>query len=330
LNKIYDLSYNNLNLLRGLAAYGVATCHYFYYINGIDFFQTISSLFVEFFFVLSGFVLTPQLIKVHKNNKLLFNFYLRRWMRTIPAYLIALISFSILFNKFDLDFLKYIFLIQNFVENFLTSDYFFIAWSLSIEEYFYLAFPITLIIFNKQSIQKICIIFIMFFLLAKILTINLTEINHESFRINTFLRLDSIVLGVLVRIYLDKIKKIILFFIPLTLYLLFSFILDIKNLEKLEMVYLIYIYQLCSATILIVFISFEKFTTNINVQKIFRILANQAYSVYLFHMLIVYSMKSLNFGVLNNFYFYFIMLFVFTIFFYKYIEKPINLLRPKV
>ena len=75
-------------------------------------------------------------------------FYIRRWIRTLPIFFIALISFSIIFHKFDYDTLKYLFFIQKIYPDFLTSDYMAIAWSLSIEEWFYLLFPIFLVYFN--------------------------------------------------------------------------------------------------------------------------------------------------------------------------------------
>ena len=132
---------SSLDLFRGIAAYGVAICHFYYYLYNLNNFQFYSIFFVEFFFVLSGFVLTPQLQRVYNNTKNTKIFYFRRWLRTIPPYLIALVCYSIVFLKFDIDTLKYLLFIQNTFNNFVDSDYFYIAWSLSIEEFFYLVFP---------------------------------------------------------------------------------------------------------------------------------------------------------------------------------------------
>ena len=90
---------------------------------------------VSVFFVLSGFVLYPQLLKVIDKKSNLFIFYKRRWIRTLPLYFITLILISILTNHmFDVNFFKYLFLIQKFLPNFIDNDYFPVAWSLSIEE----------------------------------------------------------------------------------------------------------------------------------------------------------------------------------------------------
>ena len=89
----------SMNLFRGFAGYGVAICHYIYFFHDIELFQTYSYFFVEFFFILSGFVLCPQIIKVFNNPNLIKIFYYRRWLRTLPAYLLALVIFSIMFKN---------------------------------------------------------------------------------------------------------------------------------------------------------------------------------------------------------------------------------------
>ena len=63
-----------LDLLRGISGYGVAICHFFAFIYNNTFLEYLSFIFVEFFFVLSGFVLFPQLMRVldNKNNLLIF------------------------------------------------------------------------------------------------------------------------------------------------------------------------------------------------------------------------------------------------------------------
>ena len=116
-----------------------------------------SFLFVDMFFVLSGFVLYPQLTKIYNNKKNLKIFYMRRWLRTLPIFFVALVTFSIVFNNFNYDTLKYLFFVQKIYPDFLKLDYMTIAWSLSIEEWFYFLFPLVLIFFRKLSFGKIFI-----------------------------------------------------------------------------------------------------------------------------------------------------------------------------
>ena len=59
----------SLDLFRGMAGYGVAVCHYYTYLFNSSNFEYLSFLFVDLFFVLSGFVLYPQLIKIYNDKK---------------------------------------------------------------------------------------------------------------------------------------------------------------------------------------------------------------------------------------------------------------------
>ena len=140
--------YYGLDLLRGIAGYGVAITHYFYFVGEKQNFEYYSFIFVEIFFVLSGFVLGNQLIKVHNEKNNLKIFYIRRLLRTIPLYLVALIFYTAISNNFNLDFFKFLIFIQKIIPNFVDNNYFMVAWSLSIEEFFYLLFPIYLILLN--------------------------------------------------------------------------------------------------------------------------------------------------------------------------------------
>ena len=87
-----------LDLLRGISGYGVAICHFYAFVYQNVFLEYLSFIFVEFFFVLSGFVLFPQLLKILDNKKNLIIFYKRRWLRTLPLYFICLVTISIMFN----------------------------------------------------------------------------------------------------------------------------------------------------------------------------------------------------------------------------------------
>ena len=60
--------YSSLDLLRGISGYGVAICHFYASYIAIYFFSTCHFYLLNFF-VLSGYVLYPQLMKVFENNK---------------------------------------------------------------------------------------------------------------------------------------------------------------------------------------------------------------------------------------------------------------------
>ena len=323
---------SSLDLFRGIAGYGVAISHFYYYIYKLDSFQFYSIFFVEFFFVLSGFVLFPQLQKVYNNTNNIKIFYLRRWLRTIPPYIIALICYSILFSKFDIDTLKYLFFIQHTFNNFVDFDYFHIAWSLSIEEFFYLIFPIFLIVFNKRKIIHIVILFILIIYCLKIAYLLLNNVNEEFYRIGTFIRLDSIAFGVLTRIYFNKIRNNLINILSIILVgiSMYYFFLNSKNLTTVQLFFFILLIQCLSVNIIIIFINSNKLIVNEFLIRFFNILSNQTYSIYLFHFLFIYLI-SLNSFLLNFEFliiFYLILLFSFSTFFYYTFEKNIIENRP--
>ena len=278
-----NINISSLDLFRGIAGYGVAICHYFYYLHNLDSFQFYSIFFVEFFFILSGFVLLPQLEKVYNDNKNIKIFYFRRWLRTVPPYLIALVCYSILFTKFDLDTLKYLFFVQKITANFVQDDYFSVAWSLSVEEFFYFIFPLFLLILNKKKLIHIIILFILLIYSLKIIYL-LTNTEEEFYRIGTFLRLDSIAFGMVTRIYFNKIKSN-LFNILLTILILFSmnyFYVKIPNLNSLDLFLFILLIQIFSINIIIFFINLNELIKNKILINFFSLLSKQTYSIYLF------------------------------------------------
>ena len=331
-NNMFSNKINSLDLFRGVAGYGVAISHFYYYFFDLNFFQFASIFFVEFFFVLSGFVLYPQLLKVYNNSSNLKVFYVRRWMRTIPPYLLALSAYSIFFLKFDSDSIKYLFFSQNLIENFVDFDYFTIAWSLSVEEFFYLLFPLFLVFFYKIKFVKILAIFISLIYFLKIIKLFLIGSGEEFYRIGTFLRLDAIAFGVVTRIFLDKFLdlRINFFLLILTSVLMYFFYLNIKEFNDLLNFLFILLIQIYSVNILLIFIRLDKYIRLESLIFFISLLSKQTYSVYLFHFVVILMFKKyLNLiGIDLILLKYLIVLFVFSTAFYYLFEKDINNKRP--
>ena len=113
----------SLDFLRFFAAFSVAVPHliiYFSITDDLVLLETITSLAVELFFVLSGFVLCPFLKKIFESTtgvgRNLLIFLVRRWMRTLPLYFLSLTFFVILFSgRLDLTAVKYLVFLQNFL-----------------------------------------------------------------------------------------------------------------------------------------------------------------------------------------------------------------------
>jgi peptidoglycan/LPS O-acetylase OafA/YrhL len=136
----------SLDLVRGLAALCVAVPHFLIYRgSGGPILEPLSVIAVEVFFVLSGFVLAPQILLVLslRSAGSLRTFLVRRWMRTVPPYVVALLLVSAIAGAIcSVDFWRYFFYLQNLSGQYNERDYYSVAWSLSVEEWFYLTFPL--------------------------------------------------------------------------------------------------------------------------------------------------------------------------------------------
>ncbi|HEV2189363.1 MAG TPA: acyltransferase [Stellaceae bacterium] len=203
-----------LDLLRGLAALSVALPHFFAYRGAFpDAAETISALAVEVFFVLSGYVLAPQILFClgAGRPRHLGVFLVRRWMRTIPPYLVALLLISILSRQLGgADFLRYLCYAQNLFRQSNTTDYFAIAWSLSVEEWFYVTFPSLLLaaawLFGRRD-RRFAVVFGIGFCIAiaiaRTLFGDLGDWGAAVRRVVAF-RLDSIGYGFLLYVAVDR------------------------------------------------------------------------------------------------------------------------------
>ena len=322
-----------LDLYRGLCGYGIAISHF--YLFNYDFLisKVFSMLFVEGFFVLSGYVLCNQIELINYNQNLIKTFLIRRWMRTIPLFLIALIIFSIVFNSESNDFFKYLFLIQDFKINFLNQEYFYILWSLSIEEYFYLLFPLVLYFLKDITFTYKVYLFIILIYFLKFLS-TFYQLSFEDLRTLTFLRLDSIAFGVLLHIHKDLLlKKLGLVFITSIFSIFFIFSeTDFANTSELRSLTYIFVMQILSMTSLFIFEFIYSLRKNINERLIifFKIIANQTYSIYLFHLIFIYVVQEMSFLDSNKIgiVFYLILISFFSFVIYHTFEKNILKHRP--
>lgn len=122
---------------------------------------------VTIFFVLSGFLIGRILLKMFaKDNfdgKMLVTFWIRRWFRTIPAYLLVLtflVAYRLVTGIDGIDgVVGYYFFVQNLV--YPHPHFFPEAWSLSVEEWFYLVSPLLVYLFTRfKSLDRKKIVFL--------------------------------------------------------------------------------------------------------------------------------------------------------------------------
>ena len=185
--------------LRAIAIISVIIYHAKISINQTIIFKG-GYLGVDIFFVISGYLISYILFEELKsNNKLCFkSFYQRRIRRIIPA-LIGVLLFSSIFAVFFLmpkDLIEYsksslasLSFVSNFLFYFSEISYgaedgllkpLLHTWSLSVEEQFYIIYPLLLIFFVKITKSKIKFIFYLFIFFSVIFS-SYMSLNHASF-----------------------------------------------------------------------------------------------------------------------------------------------------
>lgn len=197
-----------LDYVRGAAAASVAIPHFFVYHSICsETFEAASALGVEVFFVLSGYVLAGQLFHVieERRARTLGIFLVRRWMRTVPPYAVALCIISLMVGRFgSADFYHYLFYVQNLWRQSNSQDYFAVAWSLSVEEWFYLVFPLVLLLAaavcqDRNARTTAFVAAGVFVVLVNLLRIYFGDVEHwgSAVRRVVLFRIDSIAFGFL-------------------------------------------------------------------------------------------------------------------------------------
>jgi peptidoglycan/LPS O-acetylase OafA/YrhL len=176
-----------LDALRAAAILAVVFAHAFValypHLGGVlGFFGHGGFYGVELFFVLSGFLIGQILLRTGPaigNPRTLLLFYVRRWFRTLPLFLLFLavnvaIEYRLRgYRVFPGEIAQHGLFLRTFASNRLT--FFFESWSLAIEEWFYLFFPATLAagLFLSRKFDRVFVLsaaaFYLFSTIARVL-----------------------------------------------------------------------------------------------------------------------------------------------------------------
>ncbi len=165
-----------LDLLRAIAILWVMLFHAWVAGLGLPFLAVAKYgwMGVDLFFALSGYLIGSQLFKSYAQNVTpsLKQFYLRRAFRVLPAYWVVVILYFTVPLFREEPNIQPLWQFLTFTENLLI-DYrnnkaFSHAWSLCIEEHFYLLFPLIAFVLMKNSSLKKTVFVCLGFLAAGI------------------------------------------------------------------------------------------------------------------------------------------------------------------
>lgn len=293
--------YYSLQIGRGLAALMVVLTHiagpmsvdkYF----GISIFEQIFSFGtfgVQFFFVLSGFII----YSVHKQDfskpELFYIYLKKRIIRIYPTFLIIFLAvYSVAFftlseSNLSSDFittLKAMLLISSFPVPILP-----VAWTLEYEVFFYLLFG--LLIINKKFI---------YVLIALLIYFNIFHFSsNESFLYVQFLSSKTIFLflfGIIVAYFLDIQMKTsrISFILCIGLLLLFFLFCNTVLNYNLFSEYIGLLLGASFSLLIFSIVKMEKNGYDFKKYKKLNLLGNASYSLYLLHNPIIFVLAKLS------------------------------------
>lgn len=157
--------FKSLDGIRGLTICFVITYHYLR-LNGYNASVLgFSWVFIQMFFVQSGYLITSILLRSKDQSFALYarEFYWRRILRIFPVYFAYIGGFAVLYILYQKppDFLNRLPYLLTFTYNYtrlladlnFNSIWFIHFWSLSVEEQFYLVWPLLIYFMSKRTLQ---------------------------------------------------------------------------------------------------------------------------------------------------------------------------------
>lgn len=329
--------------LRALAVLSVIVYHSDFIFHNIKILKG-GFLGVDIFFTISGYLITSILLKEYSKNKKisLINFYERRIRRILPALLIVILTTSFLSILILLPESLYKFANTIlFSISFLTNMYFWKSqtvygaeesflspllhtWSLSVEEQFYIFYPVLIILTLTFFNRKFVLIIVTIFFFSIILSIlgNYYVPSFNFFILPT--RVWEFIAGGMISYYENKnklLKKNNSYISLIGLIMIVFSILYFDN--ELDHPSLFTIIPVAGTCLIIYSLNFKSNIINkILSNKIFVNIGLISYSLYLWHFPLFSLSKHLGFYDYNEIKILIIFLtFLLSIISFKYIEK---------
>ena len=312
--------------LRGVAVIMVALFH----LNQEIF--SYGYLGVDIFFVISGFVITKIIYERSIEGTFVFkNFFVSRFLRLIPAlfFMVLIVSFLILLtyqlqanpdSQINTGILS-LFGVANYYLLFLKNDYFNSfdesvfehTWSLSVEFQFYLIYPIFLFFLYRLFKDKLRFyVFSLIFIMSIFLIYNL--VNKNEFFYQTEFRIWEFIVGCLT-FFLFKKRLLNNNFI-----IIFSFISLIFFFYSKDLFYLLIFICFLTSFIILNIDKFSVLKLILN-NKVLSYVGDISYSIYLWHLPLIFFANTFFIG-LDYYFFSIIISLTLSIVSFYFIEKP--------
>lgn len=335
----YNLTFNYLNYIDVLRAISVILV-IFFHLNPESF--DLGYLGVDVFFVISGYVITNSIYNDQIiNKKGIFSFYVKRFKRIYPILFLVIITFLIFYVFFSplsgntnfylgsaltaLLGISNFYFINNEVNYFLNdgANPLLHTWSLGIEEQFYLLYPLFLISLIKLYKNKInIVIFSIVILIFSSFIIYVSFdgiIGNFYFPLSRFWELGIGCFAFFFPALKSKVRALTLFF--------FLFLLSMSAFSLND--YVIEKYSLNTALVTFLIISsmrnYSKNKKLIYVLDLSQLpyLGKLSYSIYLWHLPILYFCEIYLSGF-SKYCFFFTITFIFSLISYNLYETPLR------
>ncbi len=313
--------YPALDGLRGIAILLVICCHNLNFLPHFKF----GWIGVDLFFVLSGFLITDILLKARDKKNFLQNFYIRRILKIFPVYYGILLLFFAIAPALPKIATEYNYYYRNqamlwlHLQNWLSIlDTRFAGslmlnhfWSLSVEEQFYLFWPIlVLLIKNVRLLSQVTVLILVICILSRFLSWFYLGDRDTIFIFQYMTRLDGLCIGSLIAIWryssYDQTKKKI-FILALAICGSYTVLFILTKTFFLSLPHFTFLGYTVIALIfgIIVFYSVEKrngLSRILLENKVLRYIGRISYGLYIYHWPIlalfkIYLLESLvNYG----------------------------------
>lgn len=326
---------------------------------------------MSFFFVLSGYLISLMIMKLSSNGNIkardLLIFYTKRLLRTLPVYYVVLLVLSAiqyLYNKnFELyDVSRYVFFMQNLNVNKI--HFFLESWSMSIEVWFYIIYPLLIILIiylNILSRKQLFLVLPLTIIVSVTIFRHFRYLDHPTFNEDYWLKnfrtpvvtaIDTLMYGALaayVKFYFYSIwkdfKYIFLWLaIGINLILALVFIFNLTHLTSYFGSVFIYPVTCTVAALTLPFFSQIKIGQG-KLYKLVTFISLISYSLYLVHagivmnfiingqLMQIFAPAMKKYGVMIyafNYLLYWFLSFCLAYLMYRFIEKPFMNLRHRL